>query len=591
MKKLKLLLLAAIFVFFVSPVLSQAVDGYKSWNPASSGFPVLDGQAWPQEVKDFYDRLPARAESTVRKEVWGLSKNSAGLKLRFISDASEIIIKYQVTGKLQMPHMPATGVSGVDMYVKTIDGKWLWCAAKYSFDDTIVYDFKNLITNDQHVGNREYVLYLPLYNSVSWMEITYPEKSLFKPLPVRRDKPVLVYGTSIAQGGVASRPGLAWTALLERKLDRPVVNLAFSGNGRLEPEVLDLVAEVDAKIYVLDCLPNMIEPAFTAAELKKRLVNAVLFLQKKRPGVPILLTDHDGYTNDGTNAVRLKKYQDANTALQEVFDSLVNKGIQNIYRLTKEEIGQDIETMVDGVHPNDMGMMRYADAYEKEIRIILHEPKGNISTTIPISQRRDAKYYDWETRHDEILAFNRDHSPGLVFIGNSITHYWGGLPASTRSGGPDSWKKYFDPLNPENLGYGWDRIENVLWRIYHGELDHIHPKQIVMMIGTNNLQYNTDREIIEGLKFLMKAIREKQPDATILLLGLLPRRDMEKRVASLNAQIAALKWDAKVRYADAGSLFLKNDHKINESLFSDGLHPNAEGYERFGKFIVSRLGH
>jgi lysophospholipase L1-like esterase len=66
---------------------------------------------------------------------------------------------------------------------------------------------------------------------------------------------------------------------------------------------------------------------------------------------------------------------------------------------------------------------------------------------------------------------------------------------------------------------------------------------------------------------------------------------MEKRVASLNAQIAALKWDAKVRYADAGSLFLKNDHKINESLFSDGLHPNAEGYERFGKFIVSRLGH
>jgi lysophospholipase L1-like esterase len=238
-----------------------------------------------------------------------------------------------------------------------------------------------------------------------------------------------------------------------------------------------------------------------------------------------------------------------------------------------------------------MGMMRYADAYEKEIRIILHEPKGNISTTIPISQRRDAKYYDWEIRHDEILAFNRDHSPGLVFIGNSITHYWGGLPASTRSGGTDSWKKYFDPLNPENLGYGWDRIENVLWRMYHGELDHIHPKQIVMMIGTNNLQYNTDREIIEGLKFLMKAVREKQPDAAILLLGLLPRRDMEKRVASLNAQIAALKWDAKVRYADAGSLFLKNDHKINESLFSDGLHPNAEGYERFGKFIVSRLGH
>ena len=103
MKKLKLILIAGFAVFLALPGITQTVSGYKSWNPASSGFPVLEGQAWPQQVKDFYDRLPAKAESTVRKAVWELSKNSAGLKLRFISDAKEIIIKYRVTGGLQMP--------------------------------------------------------------------------------------------------------------------------------------------------------------------------------------------------------------------------------------------------------------------------------------------------------------------------------------------------------------------------------------------------------------------------------------------------------------------------------------------------------
>mgnify|MGYP001555078065 FL=1 len=590
MKKIKRLFFALASVFFFYSAFAQT-NGYKSWDPAAAGFPVVEGQGWPREVKDFYDRLPARAESIVRKAVWGLSKNSAGLKLRFITDAKEIIIRYKVTGGLQFPHMPATGVSGVDMYVKTIDGKWLWCAAKFSFGDTIEYRFKDLIPNDQHVSNREYDVYLPLYNTVSWMEISYPEESIFKPLPVRRDKPVLVYGTSIAQGGVASRPGLAWTALLERKLDRPMINLGFSGNGWLDPEVINLISEVDAKIYVLDCLPNMVAPAFLASALKERLVNAIQILQSKRPDVPILLADHAGYTNEGTNVVRQKEYQSANTALREVYDSLLNKGVKNIFRLTKEEINQDIETMVDGVHPNDLGMMRYADAYEKKIRLILDEPEEKISTTVPVSQRRDAVIYDWETRHNEVLALNHDHAPDLVFIGNSITHYWGGLPASSRAGGTDSWKKYFEPRNAENMGYGWDRIENVLWRVYHGELDDINPKQIVMMIGTNNLQLNSDQEIIEGLKFLIKVIQKKQPAAQILLLGLLPRRDMEKRVSVLNAQIRVLKFNAKIRYADAGHLFLKTDKKIDESLFSDGLHPNAAGYELFGKFITDHLNH
>ncbi len=576
-------------ILFFQIGLAQTPKVYKSWNPASSAFPVLEGQAWPKEVKNEYDRLPARAENTVRKDVWDLSKNAAGLQLRFITDANEIIIKYTVTGGMQMPHMPATGVSGVDMYSKTIDGKWLWCAGEYSFGDTIVYRFTNLISNDQHVNNREYDMYLPLYNSVKWMEITVPEESLFKPIPARKDKPVVLYGTSIAQGGCASRPGLAWPAILGRKLDRPLINLGFSGNGRLEKEVLELITEVDAKIVVLDCLPNLVPPAFSSNEIKKRIVNAIQLLQNKRPHVPILLTDHAGYTNEGTNAIRQKECQDANTAFREIFDSLVASGVKNIYRLSKKEINLDIESTVDGTHPNDIGMMGYADAYEKKIRTILNEPVGGISITIPVTQRRDAATYDWETRHNEVLTYNESHSPQIAFIGNSITHYWGGVPAAPHAWGSNSWKKYFESRNAVNMGFGWDRIENVLWRVYHEELDNITPKQIVLMIGTNNLQCNSDKEIIEGMRFLIMAIQAKQPALPILLLGILPRRGMEERVVKLNSQLASIKYTKKVHYTDAGKLFLKQDKKIDESLFSDGLHPNEQGYNRLGGFINSHI--
>ncbi|HEY6978578.1 MAG TPA: SGNH/GDSL hydrolase family protein [Chitinophagaceae bacterium] len=565
---------------------SQNSIAYKKWNPALDSLLVLEGQAWPKEVKNYYDRLPARAEKSVRNEVWDLAQNSAGLSLRFRTNANEIVVKYAVSEKLQFPHMPATGVSGVDLYAKNSDGKWLWCAGRFSFGDTIVYRFRGMLSKDEYENPFEYTLYLPLYNSVKWLEVNVPDSSLFTPLPVRKEKPVLVYGTSIAQGGCATRPGLAWTNILSRKLDRPVINLGFSGNGRLEKELIDLISEVDAKLYVLDCLPNL-----TAGnELKKRIVESVQLLQAKKPGIPILLTEHDGYTDEDINPDSRKEYQSINAVLRQEFDSLSTTNTKNIYLLTKNEIGQDIETMVDGTHPNDIGMMRYADAYEKKIRTIINEPVGAVSTTIPVTQHRDG-IYDWELRHNEVLAYNKINHPKLIFIGNSITHYWAGKPTAPITRGTDSWEKFFSPRDAVNLGFGWDRIENVLWRVYHGELDNISPNQVVLMIGTNNLQFNSDEEIIVGLRFLIKAVATKQPGANILLMGILPRRDQEERVARLNTELSKIKFESKVKFADAGTLFLKNDHKIDESLFSDGLHPNEQGYRKLGEFISRYITH
>ena len=580
-------LVTAINFFLIQLCVAQIE--YRTWNPANENGKVIEGQGWPGEVNSFYDRLPIRMEGLVSKDIWGLSKNSAGLQLRFRTNAEDIIVRYIVTGGMQMHHMPATGVSGLDLYSKTIDGKWLWASGKYSFGDTIVCRFNNLVGNDKHVNNREYNLYLPLYNTVKWMEVSVSKEKYFQPLQVNKDKPIVVYGTSIAQGGCATRPGLAWTSILQRKLDRPLINLGFSGNGRLDKALLDLMTEVDAKIYVLDCLPNLTAVNMTPVELKKRIITAIKILQEKRPGIPILLTEHDGYTDEGINEKRKIEYQSVNLILKEAVDSLLASGIKNLYQLSKEEINQDIETMVDGVHPNDIGMMRYAEAYEKKIRKILEEPIGDISTEIPITQRRDANSYDWETRHNAIMDYNKTKSPEIIFIGNSITHYWGGEPTAPISNGRESWEKYFGAKKAINMGFGWDRIENVLWRVYHGELDFISAKKIVIMIGTNNLEYNTDKEIVLGLEFLIKAIHAKQPSAEILIMGILPRRGMENRVASLNSLISNTSKMSKVKYADAGFLFLKKDKKIDESLYSDGLHPNESGYEKIGVFINQYL--
>ena len=241
--------------------------------------------------------------------------------------------------------------------------------------------------------------------------------------------------------------------------------------------------------------------------------------------------------------------------------------------------------MVDGTHPNDLGMMHYAEAYEREIRTILEESIGTASTTKPSIQYREPGNYDWEDRHNTILDLNKSNPPKTVILANSIIHFWGGTPRSKIVREEASWKNIFTPLGVNNYAYGWDRIENVLWRVYHDELDGFEADHIITMIGTNNLHLNTDEEILEGLKLLVSAIKRRQPKARLTLMGLLPRRDQELRIAQLNLQIAQISKAYEIAYADMGKAFLNKNNKIEEALFSDGLHPNAKGYKSLRKLL------
>ncbi|MEM7655308.1 MAG: SGNH/GDSL hydrolase family protein [Bacteroidota bacterium] len=597
-------LLLLLGYFLTLPLLAQT-GKMTWWNPATHHFPVLEGQAWSAEVPTDYARLPTRIQDQVTPGLWSLSHHSAGLMLRFRSNAEEIVIRYQAQWNPQsapnpdrygMPHMPPTGVAGVDLYAISSDGEERWCAGRYQFGDTITYRFHGLTPNDRyHQQGREYRLYLPLYHQVKWLEIGVEKAGYFEPLAVRPEKPIVVYGTSIAQGACASRPGMAWTAILGRKLDRPLVNLGFSGMGRLESPLIELMTEIDAKAYVLDCLPNLTRRSWErvgisdGSEIKNRVLQAVRELRKARPTTPILLVDHAGYSEASMEAERAEVVQEINALQREAFQQLLREGVPHLYDLSQAEINLPMDGTVDGTHPSDLGMQAYADAYERKLRQILHEPVGTSSTTQPVVQAREPGNYDWEGRHRDILAMNSFDPPKQVILANSIIHFWGGQPRSAVVREAESWEAHFTPLGLANYAYGWDRIENVLWRVYHGELDGFEAERVLIMIGTNNLHLNTDEEIIAGLDLLVQAIQQRQPMAEVVLMGILPRGGREARVRNLNSRIARLASERDVSHADLGEVFLLPDQAINQGLFSDGLHPNAAGYRALRPALLELL--
>lgn len=325
----------------------------------------VHGTIQSDQAFTIFQRLPNDLQPQLRPAVWSLGTNSAGLYIDFATAADSIKVAYQVSGPLSMPHMPSIGVSGVDLYQKDGDN-WNWAYGSYAFKDTISYEYFNI--NKQ--GEKKYRLYLPLYNTVKQLQISVPNGQKIQFLK-EEENPIIIYGTSITQGACATRPGLAWTNILGRQLNVPIVNLGFSGNGRLEQPILDLMSQAKARIYVLDCIPNLGSitnyPDTTLAAL---LDNAVKTIRLKNPKTPIILTEHSSGDNGGfINYIKNAEYMRTSHVLKNQFKAL-NKKYGNLYLLSNEAIGLDQESTVDYAHPNDIGMMKHAEAYKKLIQKI-----------------------------------------------------------------------------------------------------------------------------------------------------------------------------------------------------------------------------
>ena len=593
MKKLLLLLSLLTFNFQLS-----TIRGETRWlSPLTDSTSYVCGRWWGDELRTNYHRLPDRAKADVRPDVWGLSRQSAGLSVKFHSNAPSIRVRYQVTGGLNMFHMPTTGVSGLDLYATDANGELRWCASRFnlSFKDTINYEFRHITYFTGERRGYDYELFLPLYNEVKWLEIGVDDGYDLRLTPVTREAPIVVYGTSIGQGACASRTGMAWTNIVKRETGYPLINLAFSGNGMLETEVFKYLNEIDARLYILDCLPNLTEDKVPL--IFDRMVGGVEQLRSEHPDVPILLVEHH-YANASSSQRAIDRYADSNAEQRRAYDTLVARGVTNLYYLSHDELAFTQESMVEGIHPNDIGMRQYADAYIRKIHEILEPQISNfkfqISNFRPRTQQRDP--YNWLARHEQILQQNCLQAPQIVLIGNSITHYWtDDRPASDVKDYRASWDRLFRGRIARNLGFGFDRIENGLWRVMHGELDGYSADKIFLLLGTNNLSTNTDEEIVEGMLLLIQAVRHHQPKARIYQCGILPRRGELQRVNHINAllqerlngqesRVESQESNFKsqisnFKYIDLSSGLVDANGSLIESLFSDGLHPNARGYE------------
>lgn len=305
-----------------------------------------------------WNRLPVELKDTLREELYDLGCNTAGMSVRFASNTTSIRVKWKSVLKRRMNHMTPTGIRGLDLYVLQDDSTW-------TFVSSVRPNVNSKNSNYSVVAgmlpkDREYMMYLPLYDGVDSLYIGVDSAAVISrpqiDLP-RREKPIVMYGTSILQGGCATRAGMAHTNILQRELNREVINLGFSGNARLDLPIAELMGSIDAGLYVIDVLPNN-----TTENLRKNIEPFYRALRQANGDVPILFIESPlfpiyRFCPDVEKALREK-----NQALKEFYDRLVAEGQSDIYYMKGEDVlGDDVEGTVDNYHFTDKAFRYFAD--------------------------------------------------------------------------------------------------------------------------------------------------------------------------------------------------------------------------------------
>lgn len=331
----------------------------------------LSGFAWFAQ-DGVYRRLPVQPAHEIPPAVDSLANSTAGGQIAFRTDSKRLVVRVVLAGKANMYHMPSTGQCGFDLYIGA-PGEQRYCSTtrynhKESEYEAVLFDYPDM-SEERHI-----TLNFPLYQGVKEVSIGLePGASLLAPLPYRSPKKVVIYGTSITQGGCAARPGMAYSNILSRRIPLEFVNLGFSGNGRGEPEMARVIAEIaDPALLVLDYEANSVSVEL----LTKTLPEFIRIYREVHPNVPILVVSKIRYAREVFDPALLQRRLEMKRVQQGNVERCRSEGDAHIHFFDGEQLlGPDNfeECTVDGVHPTDLGFLRMADTLTPVIRELVRK--------------------------------------------------------------------------------------------------------------------------------------------------------------------------------------------------------------------------
>jgi len=348
-------------------------------SPAEEPF-RLTGFPWFGQDR-VYRRLPVKPEYPIRPEVDWLANHTAGGQIAFQTDSRQIWVKARLRAPADMNHMPATGQCGFDLYLGRPGEQRFYGVTKYDLKATS-YEYKLLEAGSAAGAGlragatdlKAVTLNFPLYQGVEEVSIGLDAGAQALPFPPYAYSGRLIfYGTSITQGGCASRPGMAYTNILSRRLNIETVNLGFSGNGKGDPELAKLIAQIpNPRLLVLDYEPNCVSTEL----LRETLPQFIRIYREAHPLVPILVVSRIPFSHDLVHQDVLQARKERGEFQRQTVQVFRSRGDANIFFYDGSTLlGDDFdECTVDGIHPTDLGFLRIANGLEPVLRGILGAP-------------------------------------------------------------------------------------------------------------------------------------------------------------------------------------------------------------------------